>query len=81
MPIYEFECNQCGLHLEQMLKVTEKMPSKCPKCKGKLSKIISQTSFTLKGSGWYKDGYSKTKPPVKETKTEGTAKTESKSKP
>lgn len=57
MPIYEYVCQKCGHHLEIMQKMSDKPLSKCPECKGKLEKIFSQTSFQLKGSGWYVSDY------------------------
>jgi len=57
MPIYEYVCQKCGHHLEVMQKMSDKPLSKCPECKGKLEKIFSQTSFQLKGSGWYVSDY------------------------
>lgn len=62
MPIYEYVCNKCGHHLEVMQKMSDKPLSKCPECRGKLEKIFSQTSFQLKGSGWYVSDYARTKP-------------------
>ena len=60
MPIYEFECSECKHRLEVMQKVSDKDPGKCPKCtKGTLKKLISSTSFALKGSGWYTTDYKK----------------------
>ncbi len=57
MPIYEYSCEKCGSHLEVMQKMTDKPLTRCPECKGKLEKIFSQTSFQLKGSGWYASDY------------------------
>ena len=57
MPIYEYVCGKCGHHLETMQKMSDKPLSKCPECRGKLEKIFSQTSFQLKGSGWYVSDY------------------------
>lgn len=57
MPIYEYVCQKCGHHLEIMQKMSDKDLTKCPECKGKLEKIFSQTSFQLKGSGWYVSDY------------------------
>ena len=66
MPIYEYECEKCEERLEVMQRITEDALKTCPKklCpkkrhgKGKLRKLVSQTSFSLKGGGWGKDGYS-----------------------
>ncbi|HZS03381.1 MAG TPA: FmdB family zinc ribbon protein [Blastocatellia bacterium] len=60
MPIYEYVCEKCGHHLEIMQKMDDKPLTRCPKCKGKLDKIFSQTSFQFKGSGWYVSDYGKT---------------------
>lgn len=58
MPIYEYVCEKCGSHIEVIQKVGDAPPKRCAKCKGKLEKKISRTSFQLKGSGWYKTDYS-----------------------
>jgi putative FmdB family regulatory protein len=57
MPIYEYLCQKCGQHLEVMQKMSDRPLSRCPKCRGKLEKMLSQTSFQLKGSGWYATDY------------------------
>ena len=58
MPIYEYQCEKCGAHIEVIQKVGDPPLKRCSKCKGKLEKRISRTSFQLKGSGWYKTDYS-----------------------
>jgi putative FmdB family regulatory protein len=62
MPIYEYQCESCHRLTETLLKVGEKGPRKCPHCGGKLTRVISRTSFQLKGGGWYKDLYASAKP-------------------
>jgi putative FmdB family regulatory protein len=57
MPIYEYKCEKCGRESEVMQKMTEKPLIECEKCGGKLKKMISNTSFVLKGSGWYATDY------------------------
>ncbi len=57
MPIYEYVCEKCGDHLEVIQKVGDEPLKRCKKCRGKLEKIISRTSFQLKGSGWYASDY------------------------
>jgi putative FmdB family regulatory protein len=59
MPIYEYVCEKCGDHLEVIQKVGDEPLKRCKKCRGKLEKIISRTSFQLKGSGWYASDYAK----------------------
>lgn len=57
MPIYEYECCDCGQVQEIMQKMSDKPLSKCPHCSGKVQKLISHSSFHLKGSGWYATDY------------------------
>ena len=54
MPIYEYQCDQCGHQLEVLQGVSEKILTECPACHGfTLNKLMSSTSFQLKGTGWY----------------------------
>lgn len=57
MPIYEYECLNCAEVHEARQKFSDKPLSICLKCGGTLKKIISNTSFILKGTGWYKTDY------------------------
>jgi len=70
MPIYEYTCQKCGAHLEVMQKISDKPLSRHGKCGGKLTKEWSQTSFQLKGSGWYVTDYAGKKAEAKESKAE-----------
>ena len=58
MPIYEYQCQKCGT-FEVTQRITEKALAKCPTCKGKVKKLISNTSFQLKGTGWYITDYAR----------------------
>ena len=58
MPIYEYQCQKCGT-FEVTQRITEKSLSKCPTCKNKVKKLISNTSFQLKGTGWYVTDYAR----------------------
>jgi putative FmdB family regulatory protein len=58
MPIYEYRCEKCGT-FEATQRITDKPIGKCPTCKGKVKKLISHTSFQLKGSGWYITDYAR----------------------
>lgn len=54
MPIYEYECNACGHHLEAFQKMSETPLTECPECKkSTLTKLVSAAGFQLKGTGWY----------------------------
>lgn len=57
MPIYEYGCQQCGHQFDIMQKFSDAPLTECPKCCGSLKKLISNTSFVLKGSGWYISDY------------------------
>jgi len=59
MPIYEYACENCGAVEEVLQKFSDKPLSTCPKCRGRMHKLISQSSFHLKGSGWYVTDYAK----------------------
>lgn len=62
MPIYEYQCTECGEALEEMVLPGRAEPTVCPKCgKPNLSRVISTTSFQLKGGGWYVSDYKGTK--------------------
>ncbi|NWF75294.1 MAG: zinc ribbon domain-containing protein [Nitrospirae bacterium] len=70
MPIYEYECSNCGKHCEVFQKFNEEPIKTCPDCGGHMHKLISQTSFVLKGTGWYVTDYAraeKKKPEEKHT--------------
>ena len=58
MPIYEYQCQKCGT-FEMTQRITDKPLGKCPTCKGKVKKLISNTSFQLKGTGWYITDYAR----------------------
>ena len=60
MPIYEYECSRCGRVEEIFQKFSDKPLTKCKKCSGKLHKLISHSSFHLKGTGWYATDYANT---------------------
>jgi len=81
MPIYEYECGKCGT-FEATQKITDRALTRCPTCKGKVKKLISNTSFQLKGTGWYVTDYArKDKSSTTEKTTNGgkSAKAETKS--
>ena len=63
MPIYEYYCTECGHEFEAMQKITEEPLDKCESCgANKAKRAISQSTFMLKGSGWYVTDYAGKKP-------------------
>ena len=62
MPIYEYACDKCGHEFEREQRMSDSPVKTCPKCKArKVTKLISRSSFVLKGGGWYADGYADAK--------------------
>ena len=59
MPIYEYQCSGCGKNFEIFQKMSDKPLTECKECKGKLSKLMSNCAFHLKGNGWYVTDYKK----------------------
>ena len=57
MPIYEYQCQNCGRHFEKRQSVTEEPLLECEKCGGKLEKQWSLSGFQFKGEGWYVTDY------------------------
>ena len=69
MPIYEYDCPDCGHQFETIRKISDGPLTTCPSCgEDSLKKLISKVAFRLKGTGWYetdfkdkpKDGKSET---------------------
>jgi putative FmdB family regulatory protein len=59
MPIYEYQCLNCNHHVEVIQKFSDNPLTTCERCAGQLQKVLSQSSFVLKGSGWYITDYSR----------------------
>jgi putative FmdB family regulatory protein len=61
MPIYEYKCTKCD-NVFELLETTfnDVKEKKCTKCGSNAERIISLTSFHLKGTGWYKTDYKST---------------------
>lgn len=57
MPIYEYECLKCGKTTEAMQKFSDPPLTQCEHCNGEVRKLISMSTFHLKGSGWYTTDY------------------------
>ena len=64
MPIYEYKCQKCGNQFEVFQGISDPEVKSCKFCKGKVQKLVSLSSFSLKGSGWYVTDYKGKKPPV-----------------
>jgi putative FmdB family regulatory protein len=58
VPIYEYECRKCGV-FDYEQSIADRPLARCPKCRSKVTKLISASAFHLKGGGWYSDGYNR----------------------
>ena len=58
MPIYEYECQECGYRHEALQKISDKPLTTCPSCNAEaLQKLVSAAGFRLSGSGWYETDF------------------------
>ena len=57
MPIYGYRCEKCGHEIEVLQRMSDAPPKRCPRCKGKLSKMMYPAGVVFKGSGYYTTDY------------------------
>jgi len=84
MPLYEYQCTQCGEIFEIFHKIDENYKARCPECQAEARKILSASNFILKGSGFYVNDYpseSRKKAESTEKKPESTEKKPEKQSP
>ena len=62
MPLYEYECKQCGHRFEKIQSFSAPIEQQCPVCPGELERLISGPAFQFKGAGWYVTDYAAKKP-------------------
>ncbi len=81
MPTYEYMCEKCEHEFEREQRISDPPVKTCPECRSrKVKKLISRTSFVLKGGGWYSDLYASPRSKdAGEAKSEGKDSKESKS--
>lgn len=53
MPIYVYECTECGLHFEQQQRISDDPIQVCPNCAGQVQRVIQPVRVIFKGSGFY----------------------------
>ena len=60
MPIYGFECNDCGHRFDRLQKLSDPDPTQCPACSApSVRRQITAPAFRLAGSGWYETDFKK----------------------
>ncbi len=57
MPTYHYACDKCGNEFEISQNITDPPKKRCPKCRGKIYRVIYPVNHILKGSGFYKTDY------------------------
>ena len=58
MPIYEYQCQSCGHHLEKLQRMSDDPLKECPNCgESQLKRLVSAAAFRLKGGGWYETDF------------------------
>jgi len=58
MPIYEYQCTECGYQTEVLQKMSDDPLKDCPECgKPAMKKMVSAAAFRLKGGGWYETDF------------------------
>jgi putative FmdB family regulatory protein len=62
MPLYEYECKECGRRTEKIQKFSDAPLTVCPYCSGPIERTLTAPAVQFKGGGWYKDLYSSAKP-------------------
>jgi putative FmdB family regulatory protein len=61
MPIYAFQCAECGHSFDRLQKLSDADPEACPSCaaQGSVRRQLTAPSFRLAGSGWYETDFKK----------------------
>ena len=58
MPIYQYQCTDCGHALEALQKMSDPKLVDCPECQAPaLKKQVTAAAFKLKGTGWYETDF------------------------
>jgi putative FmdB family regulatory protein len=74
MPIYEYECEQCGVRFERLQRMSDAALTDCPECSGHIHRVMQPVGIIFKGSGFYvtdNKGRSSTAVPSKKKDEEG----------
>lgn len=59
MPIYEYQCDECGASFEVMQRMSDDPLTECERCGGPLRKVLHPVAIHFKGSGFYTTDYGK----------------------
>lgn len=71
MPIYEYQCMNCGHEFDVMQKFSDEPIKTCPQCsRDEVKKLVSAAGFHLKGTGWYVTDFRDNDKPKNQSKSE-----------
>jgi putative FmdB family regulatory protein len=73
LPLYEYECEKCHSRFERIEKLSGPHLKVCPKCKGRVERLMSAPAIQFKGSGWYVTDYARSSSGGDSNKAESTA--------
>jgi putative FmdB family regulatory protein len=59
LPLYEYQCRNCGRRVEKIQKFSDPPLTTCEECGGKLKRLLSSPAIQFKGSGWYVTDYAR----------------------
>lgn len=59
MPLYEYQCDDCGHRFELIRKFSDDPVRNCPSCAGRVRKLLSSPAIQFKGTGWYVTDYAR----------------------
>ena len=71
LPLYEYQCRQCGERIEKIQKFSAPVLTKCAKCGCGMERLLSAPAIQFKGSGWYVTDYARKSPAGETPTTEG----------
>lgn len=66
MPLYEYQCEECGELIEVIQQFSDDPLTTCPTCAGRLERLLSAPAIQFKGNGWYVTDYARSKSPEKD---------------
>jgi putative FmdB family regulatory protein len=78
MPLYEYECGQCGRRFELIQKFSDPPTATCTDCGGTADRQLSAPAIQFKGSGWYVTDYARKSAPPEKADSKSEAKAEGK---